>query len=114
MYLLELQRVDEWLVALDVYYHVGVNVAVCFEAAVGAAAVGGGGHYHFTSEGFHRIGYPGVVGCDPYLVECERRPFVDTLDHGFSAEKGQRFAREARGCESGGNYADKLSISVEM
>ena len=98
--LLDLLRADEGLVALDVDHHVGrgAHLVASFAAAVSAAAVRVGGHNDVAAESLDSLTDTFVVGGHPELVHGGAYAFVDTLNHGFTAQVGQRFAGEARRC----------------
>ena len=108
--LFDLLRADEGLVALDVDHHVGrgAHLVAGFATAVSAAAVRVGGHDDVAAESLDSLTDTFVVGGHPELVHGGAYAFVDALNHGFTAQVGQRFAGEARRCITRGDNAKEF------
>ena len=102
---LDLRGLDEGFVALHVDDNVGLRGDFLdgLLDAVGAAAVVRGSHHGTTAEAFHLAENTVVVGGDENLVDHGRNLLINALNHGFSAEQSQRFAREARRSVAGGD-----------
>ena len=75
-----------------------VDAVEGFAAAVGSAAVFGGGHNGLSAESFDGADDPFVVARHVTVGEKGVRFFVDVPDHRFAREVGQRFAWESGRC----------------
>ena len=106
------QRIDERLVALDIYEDIAGFVDGYLGDAFGSGAMIGTSHACVPPEGLNRVHNALVVGGDQDGVNGLRAfgPFINVLNHWLSTEGDQWLAGESGGTEAGGNYDDDFGI----
>ena len=83
-----------------------VVLLVRFKATVGTAFVAFGSHNRVAAKTFNVFQDPGIVGgYENFLQVGFGGLLVNPLDHGFTANIGERFSRKAGGSKSSRNYS---------